>query len=127
MLVIGIDGGGTNTRACLMDGKGNVLGIGKAGPSSIDTVSLEQTRSSIEQAIMESFIDAKLSQQSLASIFVGLGGVQTETSKKKVTEQLLEISVINDNTIIQVENDAYSAHLGGLSNRPGIILNCWNR
>lgn len=40
---IGVDGGGTSTRACLIDENKKILGIGKGGPSSIDTVTSEVT------------------------------------------------------------------------------------
>lgn len=122
MLVVGVDGGGTYTRACLMNQNGIVLGIGQAGPSSIDTVSKDRTQRSIQTAIEEAFLQAKIDPQPINSIFVGLGGVLTSRTKELVRELLLDISYVNNRTLIQIENDAYSAHLGGLSNRPGIIL-----
>lgn len=122
MYVIGVDGGGTNTRACLMDQTGQILGIGKSGPSSIDTVAPETTQASIQEAIEEAFRSANRPINTINSIFVGLGGVQTERSKAFVRKLLLSIPYISTWTRIQIENDAYSAHLGGLSNRPGIIL-----
>lgn len=37
LLFIGIDGGGTSTRACLTDGACNVIATGHGGPSSVDS------------------------------------------------------------------------------------------
>lgn len=46
-LYIGIDGGGTGTRACLMDENKKVLGTGSSTGSSIDTYPADVTKAAI--------------------------------------------------------------------------------
>ena len=82
-----------------MNQNGIVLGI-EAGPSSIDTVSKDRTQRSIQTAIEEAFLQAKTDPQPINSIFVGLGGVLTSRTKELVRELLLDISYVNNRTLI---------------------------
>jgi len=43
-VVAGVDGGGTRTRAALVDESGRVLGLGEAGPSNYGDVGLAGTQ-----------------------------------------------------------------------------------
>jgi len=122
MYYVGIDGGGTNTRACILDEKMEILGIGKSGPSSIDTVDIQTTIRHIKQAIDSVFEKNKVLNPKIASIFIGLGGVLTEDSKKRVSDHIRMLEAIAQDSVIAVENDVYNALLGGNETRPGICL-----
>ncbi len=122
MYYIGIDGGGTNTRVCILNEQGKIIGIAKAGPSSIDTVDIHTTIDHFKQAIDEVFIKNNLINPTIKSIFIGLGGILTEESKKIVKKHINNLEYIKDDTIITVENDVYNALLGGNAMRAGICL-----
>src|SRR5919199_617090 len=49
--VLGVDGGGTKTRAVVMDEEGRILGEGLAGPSNPLRVGVQQAVASIGEAI----------------------------------------------------------------------------
>lgn len=119
---IGIDGGGTNTRACIVDDQQRIVGLGTSGPSSIDTVSIDVTLANIDEAIQSIVQSKRLDNFEVSAIVVGLGGVLTEESKQYVKKHLLSLPYITTQTNIQVENDVYSAFLGGLAMNSGICM-----
>ena len=119
MFVIGIDGGGTKTKACLMDESGVILGIGNSGPSSIDTVPLVTTIKCIKEAILEC-LDNKVYK--IAAVYVGLGGIVTKEDSLKVSNELSKLSFLEDNALIISENDTRTALAGGLATREGISI-----
>lgn len=51
LVVLGIDGGGTHTRAAIVDGTGRVLGIGLGGPSNLHVSGREAVRGAIADAV----------------------------------------------------------------------------
>lgn len=73
-LLIGIDGGGTATRAVLADGEGIVLGRGVAGPGNPKAVGLEQALSEVRLAIDAAFLGAGLKPEVAAAICLALAG-----------------------------------------------------
>lgn len=78
MYIIGIDGGGTKTMATLMNDKGEVLGIGLAAASGLNTVMLHVTRNHIFDAVENAFEDAGLEMCPVDVIYAGLGGLVTK-------------------------------------------------
>lgn len=71
-LYLGIDGGGTHTRARLVTGTGQVLATGEAGPANTPS-GLPQALRSIEGAASEALAQAKLSASDTAAIHAGIG------------------------------------------------------
>jgi glucosamine kinase len=69
---LGIDGGGTHTRARLVSAAGNVLGSGEAGP--VNTPSgLPQALRAIEDAYSQAVSRAGLTRADISSIHAGMG------------------------------------------------------
>ena len=78
-LVIGIDGGGTNTVALLADGTtGAVLGRGVSGPSNIQSVGVEAGLKALNAAIDRAFAAAGLPRAKVGSIALGLAGIDRQ-------------------------------------------------
>ncbi|GGB90324.1 glucosamine kinase GspK [Novosphingobium endophyticum] len=71
-LYIGIDAGGTHTRARLVSGDGEVLGFGEAGAANTP-FGLERGLQAVEKACAQAVADAGLTGKDLASINAGLG------------------------------------------------------
>lgn len=69
---LGIDAGGTHTRARLVSGSGEVLGTGEAGPANTPA-GLPQTLRAIEDAWSQAVAEAGLSAADTASIHAGMG------------------------------------------------------
>lgn len=122
MYYIGIDGGGTNTRACIIDKNGKVVGIGKSGPSSIDTVEIEVTLKHFDEAISKVIKEKGIEDFQVEGIFIGVGGVLSDSHKKFVSENITSLPYINDHTVINADNDVANALAGGLAIRTGLCL-----
>ncbi len=78
-LVIGVDGGGTNTVALLADrATGAVLGRGVSGPSNIQSVGVEAGLKALDAAIDRAFAAANLPRAKVGSIALGLAGIDRQ-------------------------------------------------
>lgn len=71
-LYIGIDAGGTHTRARLVSGDGKVLGFGEAGAANTP-FGLERGLRAVEAACAQAVANAGLTEGDLPSIDAGLG------------------------------------------------------
>jgi N-acetylmuramic acid 6-phosphate etherase len=59
-LILGIDGGGSSTRAAIADSSGKVLGIGQAGPSNYQSIGFAAATQALRQAIEAARADAQI-------------------------------------------------------------------
>jgi len=71
-LYLGIDAGGTHTRARLVTGDGAVVGTGEAGPANA-RIGLPEALSAVEDAAMQALQQAGLDRSHLSSVWAGLG------------------------------------------------------
>jgi glucosamine kinase len=71
-LYLGIDAGGTHTRARLVSDAGNVLGTGDAGPANTPS-GLPQALQVIEEAYSQGVTQAGLTKAEVSSIHAGMG------------------------------------------------------
>ena len=71
-LYLGIDAGGTQTRARLISGEGHVLATGEGGPANTPS-GLPQALRAIEEACSQALDQAGLTAAEIASIRAGLG------------------------------------------------------
>jgi glucosamine kinase len=85
-LFVGIDGGGTGSRARIEDGNGRLLGTGIAGPAAL-RVGIEKAVAEIEKACRAALEEAGLGPDAMSSLHaaVGLAGV----GRKGALEQLV--------------------------------------
>jgi len=118
---LGIDGGGTKTKVCLIDETGTILGYGNGGPSSIDTVDALTTFTSIKNALQE-ISSLPMKPFHLHGIFAGLGGVVTQNDKISLSTLLLDLPYTDASTQISVDNDAINALASGELGQAGMVL-----
>lgn len=69
---LGMDAGGTHTRARLVSSKGVILGTGEAGPANTP-LGLPDALRAIEEAYSQALAEAGLAEADIASIRAGLG------------------------------------------------------
>lgn len=119
----GIDGGGTRTRAVLVDEKGIFVGYGASGASNPKAVGLEGTCFSVCEALERAFLLNGGTPQDL-NLFIGLAGVRTEPDRVAVTAALkkpFEDLGIGSATF-QLGHDLDVAHAAALGGEPGVVL-----
>lgn len=119
-LYLGVDGGGTHTRALLADAGGGVLGAGRAGSTNRNHCTRDEVRSNLRSALLEA-LGGRRADQTL-TIYLGMCGVSTDRDRRDIVSVVREISEIGAAPNVFVENDARIGLTGGLSGRPGIVL-----
>ncbi|MFK0163465.1 BadF/BadG/BcrA/BcrD ATPase family protein [Rhizobium sp. NPDC090279] len=114
-LAIGIDGGGTNCRAAVIDGTGRVLGTGKAGAANILS-DLENSLIHIVASAKQALIEAGLAPELLRTLpaVIGTAGANVGNYGKRVEGALPFAST-------RVVTDATTALQGALGDADGII------
>ncbi|MGO4545172.1 N-acetylglucosamine kinase [Paenibacillus sp. 2TAB23] len=116
-VVIGIDGGGTNTRVMVSDKHGHVLAYLERGSASI--YKDKQAASNVRGAIGEALQQAGRTAADVQALVAGIAGYDAPSDLEWITP-LTEL----DGLIcprIHV-NDAVSAHSGALMGKPGIVV-----
>lgn len=121
-LYLGIDGGGTKTKINIIDDNKTLIFENTTGPSSIDTVSNEETFTNILEAL-NPYIK-QVENVHFNSVFVGLGGIVSNDDEKLVQSIILRIPGIDQSTKIMAKNDMENALYSGLSFDQGLTLIC---
>ncbi len=104
-LVIGIDGGGTRTRARLANSRGETLGAGEAGPANPHSKGFEAAEREILAAIQSAFDSAHVEKQMVATTCLGIAGVDREEERARFAAWAREmiaprVAVVNDGEIV---------------------------
>lgn len=118
-LFLGVDGGGTKTQTAICDESGQILGVGHAGASGIDSVGAEAAKVSIGAAVAEARQQANLPEAPFAGVFFGMAGVVSEADRDIVRGIARQLHL---GDAIGVDHDIRISLAGGLSGRLGIAL-----
>lgn len=87
-LVVGVDGGGTGTRAVIMDHQQRVLGQGHAGPSNPLRVGIAKAAQSVREAIDRACAEAAVHRDDISMATIGLAGVRRKDIHHCTLEKL---------------------------------------
>ncbi|MCK9537023.1 MAG: hypothetical protein M0R05_05545 [Bacilli bacterium] len=117
---LGIDGGGTKTKVCIIDENENIIGISQAGPSSIDTVTNEKTYQNFLEPINQ-IINSQPNIQ-INKVFAGIGGIVTAEDEKLVEVIIHKLPFIRNHAIVKAKNDMFNALYSGLLFDEGMAL-----
>ena len=116
--VLGIDGGGSRTRAVVADEGGRIIGSA-VGPS-INPRHHDLTTVAARLAdLTEQACDAR--NGTPAAAFLSLGGISTRADAAAVEAVVREVHALRGAQVL-VDNDARAALVGGLAGRPGMVL-----
>ncbi|MBO6573793.1 MAG: hypothetical protein JJ896_00125 [Rhodothermales bacterium] len=119
MVVLGIDGGGSSTRAVLAGPDGAVLGRGAAGPSNPLSVGREQTATAIHAAVTAAWMTARMDRRQAGAAVLGIAGLLGDEYRGMIHEVSQELSLAAE---VRVTHDLHVAHCGGLAGQPGVVL-----
>jgi glucosamine kinase len=115
--LIGIDGGGTGTRARLTDGFGQVLAHGAAGPSGL-SLGVDAAWAQIDLAIARCFASAGLPVAAACDCALGLG-----LAGANFGEQALDFERKGDHfAVLALDTDAATMLLGAFGGKPGVVV-----
>jgi N-acetylglucosamine kinase-like BadF-type ATPase len=117
-LVVGVDGGGTRTRAAVLDGD-KILGEGTAGPSNPLRVGISNGASAIRESIDKACAAAFIHRDDLTAAGIGLAGVRRKDIRTRMREVLIETLGIKN---IELTTDGEIALYGATDGAPGIVV-----
>ena len=115
--LIGIDGGGSGTRARLAHPDGSELGIGTAGPSGL-SLGIASAWAAMNTAIDAAFASAGLSRPANSAIALGVGvaGVHNRQQARAFEQENPGFARL------ALETDAFTTLLGAHGGKPGAIV-----
>ena len=121
---IGIDGGGSGTRALVVNDVLQVIGRGESGAANHYVVGAERAAAHCREAAMRALNDAariepQLQSSDVAAWGIGLAGVRRERDAAKMRQHLqMELGAVS----FALDHDAAAAQCGAFSGGAGIIL-----
>lgn len=122
MLFLGIDGGGTKTKVFVIDENKTIIYEGDGGPSSIDTVSRDETLKSINESLVNFFNKKENKNLKFTAVFAGLGGVPDQESQQILLDIMRSINGVGKETLLIARSDMENALASGLCFDEGITL-----
>lgn len=122
MWLLGIDGGGTQTRALIAGADGRVLGMGRAGSSNYHSVGLEAAVAAVAEAVAAARAAAHVHGHAKAA-FLGLAGVRSAADHQAFREPLAALGLTDDaSERLGLDHDLRIALAGGCAEGPGIVI-----
>jgi N-acetylglucosamine kinase-like BadF-type ATPase len=119
MFFLGIDGGGSQTRAWLSDEAGNILGQGLGGPSNpcaqSSAMCIQQLEATIQGAL------ASKPEGPITAAHLGVAGAG-DPSAKKILNSVVARLFDRVHTRVSISDDLRIAHAGALAGHAGIAL-----
>ena len=126
-VLVGVDGGGSSTRAVVVRAEGEtveIMGRGSAGPSNPYIAGASQAAAHCETAAQEALTAAArimpgLSRADIAAWGFGLAGVRRATDAAMVRPHL---GSIVGRSLLFLDTDAVAAHAGAFGGGVGVVL-----
>jgi len=118
-VVLGLDGGGTQTRAALADRAGQTVGTGAAGACNLAAVSPPQALAAALAAADGALDQADRSRADVVSVCAGVAGVSYMDRRVQFLRSLQDTF---SNAHVTVEPDYAIALTGATGGAPGVIV-----
>ena len=119
-LVVGVDGGGTRTRAIIVEGDQRVLGEGHAGPSNPLRVGIANAASAVRDAVDKACSEAGIHRDEILAATIGLAGVRRKDIRDRTHEKISEC--LEEIKSIEVLTDGEIALYGATGGKPGLVV-----
>ena len=118
MYALGIDGGGSRTRALLCDTHGQIISQGLSGGTNPRTSSAGELKAHLQEAIEQATRSIDCSKILAAHFGIaGAGDARTRAKVQAITKELL-----SEQTTRTIGHDLEIALAGGLGSNAGIVL-----
>lgn len=117
-LALGVDGGGTRTRAVILDENRRVIGEAEAGPSNPARVGVRLAATEVRAAIDGACAQAGVVRADIAAAAIGLAGVRAGDLRARMGKALAGLGL----GAFEIHTDAEVALYGATEGRPGAIV-----
>ena len=121
-LYLGIDGGGTATRALLCDERGRVLGTGTGGVANHLHAGWDGAAESVRTAVSAARTATGLTPAPFSAVFLGMAATSSDDTRRRWRDLAHQFGFAARGETIGVDHDIRIALAGGLAGRPGIAL-----
>jgi N-acetylglucosamine kinase-like BadF-type ATPase len=118
---LGVDCGGTGTRALVGNTAGETLGEGLGGPCNPNLPETQTSIASLRLAVQGALSAASVQLPDLAGIFVGMAGTGGP-AELEAGRAILTAAGLAGPMPIELDTDLRIALAGGLDGKPGIVL-----
>jgi N-acetylglucosamine kinase-like BadF-type ATPase len=118
-LVLGVDGGGTNTHALIATERGDVRGFAVSGPSNWEDIGFETAVASVTTAAREAMTVADVQAAEVAAAVYGLAGIDFPSDEQRMAAVQIELGLDGS---FQVVNDSFVALRAGTNHPWGIVV-----
>lgn len=118
ILLLGVDGGGTKTRAVVTDARQNVLGEGLAGPSNPLRVGIRKAAANVRTAIKQACRAAGIRVSQVKAAEIGLAGVRQHELRERMRRELNDLGL----SALEIVTDADTALFGATGGGPGLVI-----
>lgn len=132
MRVLGIDGGGTRTRAAVLDETGRMRAFAEGASVNLDDHPPAEATRRLQELLAELRRTDPSASAPFDAAFLGLGGVLSRRDRHEARRVAFAAGLAAEGAL-QVHHDAYVALEGGLSGAPGVLVvagtgsNCFGR
>jgi N-acetylglucosamine kinase-like BadF-type ATPase len=116
---LGIDGGGTSTRAIIIDAAGTVVGEGFSGPANALRVGVQRAVRHIREAVAQACAQAGIRLPRIAAAELGLAGARRREIRERMRKAVGQALGIRRFKIV---TDADIALDGATDGAPGVVL-----
>jgi glucosamine kinase len=117
--VVGVDGGGTKTRALLADEQGNQIGEAVGAGSAVRPQEIERSAGIIAGVVRDVIENAGKGEQRARVVCVGVAGAGREPERQTLYEHLVAMQIADD---VIVQTDLWIALDDAFGDGPGVLL-----
>jgi glucosamine kinase len=119
-LVAGVDGGGTGTRAVIMDSEQRVVGEGHAGPSNPLRVGIVTAATNVREAVDQACSEAGVHRDEILFATIGLAGARRKDIRDRTAEKIGES--LKEIKSIELLPDGEIALYGATGGQAGLVV-----
>ena len=121
-VLLGVDGGGTRSRAVLVTEDGTVIGAGTAAGANVHDVGAEEVGRQLAVAAAQAWEAAGAPPRPLAAGCFALAGLVTERDRALAREAIGHARLLSPDAHVMVDNDGAAAVAGAHLGDPGLVL-----
>lgn len=119
MYLVGVDTGGTKTRAIVLDQEFQLLGVGTSGPGNYHVAGVDGARNNVDAAIRQALSNAGVDTSERLVGGFGMGTLDTDEDYDVISGFLDDLAYMDDRYI---ENDVITAYYALTAGDPGIVV-----
>lgn len=120
---LGVDGGGSKTRAALIDSQGTILAAAEASGSNPHNTDYATSAANIDAAVRTAIEATSIASVRIVSGFLGIAGIRDLAEQQSLRKALEQYDWAMSSPLV-IDHDLSIAYASVLADSPGIVLIC---